>query len=398
MAHKRHVINKLSAAFCKTAPPGKHIDGGTLCLYVRPSGSKSWVQSLVIRGKRREMGLGGFPLVSLAEARQIAFDNRKVARAGGDPRTAKAKPVPTFREAMEAVIKIQSGGWRGGSKSALHWRASLKSYASPILDKPVSEISTADVLALLVPIWQKKRETAGRVRQRIGAVMRWAIAQGHRNNNPAGEAIGSVLPKNRVQKVHMRALPYAEVADAIRTVQDSNSRVFTKLLFEFIVLTAARSGEARGAKWKEFDLDNALWSVPGERMKGGRVHRVPLSGRVLEVLAEAKAQADKLGIDCDLVFPSGSGEVMTDGALSKMLRRLGVQGVPHGCRSSFRDFASERTNTPVAVMEASLAHANKNQVEAAYARSDLFERRQKLMNQWAQYLNSEQGKVIRLHG
>ena len=236
------------------------------------------------------------------------------------------------------------------------------------------------------------------MRQRIGVVMKWAIAQGHRVDNPAGDAIGAVLPKNQVRKEHLSALPYTEVADAIRTVQNSNSRLFTKLLFEFIVLTAARSGEARGAKWKEFNFDKATWTIPAERMKMQREHRVPLSGRALSILAEAKAQADKLGTNRDLVFPSVSGNIMSDNTLSRLLLKLGVQAVPHGFRSSFRDWASERTNAPHAVMEAALAHANKNQVEAAYARSDLFERRQKLMDQWAQYLTSEQGKVVRLHG
>ena len=161
MARKKQVIHKLSATFCKTAPPGKFPDGGTLYLYVRPSGARSFIQQLTIHGKRRELGLGSYPHVSLAEARQIAFDNRKVARSGGDPRAAKAKPVPTFREAADAVIKIQSGGWRDGGKSAAQWRTSLDRYAGSIMDKRVSDISSADVLALLLPIWQKKRVYGG---------------------------------------------------------------------------------------------------------------------------------------------------------------------------------------------------------------------------------------------
>ena len=344
-----------------------------------------------MHGRRRDLGLGGFPYVSLAEARQQAFDYRKLARAGGDPMALKGRPdVPTFAEAAETVIGIHAAGWRDGGKSEGQWRASLRDYATPRLGRQrVDEITTADVMAVLVPIWHEKRVTAQRVRQRIGAIMRWAVAQGYRGDNPAGEAIGAALPRNSGVKTHHRALPHGEVAAAIEAVRESGAPASAKLAFEFLVLSACRSGEVRGARWQEIDLEAAVWTVPALRTKAGREHRVPLSTRALGVLDEARARADGSG----LVFPSSTGRALSNATLSKLLRDLNVDGVPHGFRSSFRDWAAEQTDTPHAVMEAALAHTNPNQVEAAYARSDLFQKRRKLMEQWAGYLAQGRSKV-----
>ncbi len=406
MAH----IHKLSAAFVRTVNrPGKYGDGNCLYLFVKKTGGRSWIQQLVIHGKRRELGLGGYPLVSLAEARAKAFDNRKLARGGGDPLALKRKPnIPTFAVAVESVITIHEGNWNDG-RTADQWRASLRDYAMPKLGwMRVDQVTMADVMAVLQTptknlngktgsLWNTKRETARRVRQRIGAVMKWSIAQGFRTDNPAGDALGAALPRNGVIKKHQRALPYDQVAAALATVRASSSGKVAVLAFEFLVLTACRSAEIRLAQWDEIDLDAACWTIPAERMKAKREHRVPLSPRAVEILTEARKLDDGFG----LVFPSPRGKPgkpITSKTLLDICTRSGIDAVPHGFRSSFRDWASERTNTPHAVMEASLAHANKNQVEAAYARSDLFERRHKLMNQWAQYLTSEHGKVVRLHG
>ena len=378
--------SKLTAAFVRTiSRPGKYGDQHGLILRVMPSASKQWVWRGTVRGKRTDLGLGGWPYVSLAEARQAAFDHRKLARAGGDPLALKRRPdVPTFAEAVEQVIGIHEPNWKDGARSADIWRSSLGRYAMPRLGrKRVSDIDTADVLAVLVPVWSEKRETAKRVQQRIGAVMKWAVAQGYRNDNPAGDAIGAALPKNGVAHNHMRALPHGEVAGAVAKIHGSAAWAGTKLALEFLVLTAARSGEVRGAEWSEIDLKAGTWTVQGERMKMGKPHRVPLSARALAVLEQARQLSDGSG----LIFPSltGRGRI-SDNTLSKLCRENGVGCVPHGFRSSFREWAAECSDAPREVSELALAHVNADRVEAAYMRSDLFDRRRELMQAWADYL------------
>ena len=245
------------------------------------------------------------------------------------------------------------------------------------------------MLALL-PIWTRKHETARKLRRRIGAVMKWAIAQGYRGDNPAGEAITAALPKRSAPVRHMRALPHGEVAGALAAVRASRAWAATKLAFEFVVLTATRSGEVRLATWDEFNLPALAWTIPTERMRAQREHRVPLCARAVEVLHEAKL----LGNGTGLVFPSIRGKALSDMTLSKLVKEQGIAAVPHGFRSSFRDWAAERTNHPREVVEAALAHVVGNQTEAAYARSDLFERRRRLMDDWAAYLAGERGQVI----
>ena len=234
-----------------------------------------------------------------------------------------------------------------------------------------------------MPIWSTKRETARRVRQRIGAVMKWAVAQGYREDNPAGDAISAALPKNSVRRQHQKALPHGQVAEALGRVRASRAHRATALAFEFLVLTACRSGEVRGARWDEVSDDAATWTVPPERMKAKLEHRVPLSVRAVAVFDEARGLADKSG----LVFPSPTGRVLSDSTLSKLLRELGIGAVPHGFRSSFRDWAAERTDVPREVCELALAHVNSDRVEA-YRRSDLFVKRRKLMEDWAAYLTT----------
>jgi len=246
----------------------------------------------------------------------------------------------------------------------------------------VDRIKAPDVMRVLLPIWNEKRVTARRVRQRISAVMLWAIAQGYREDNPAGAAVGAALPKNGVRPQHLAALPYAEVAGAIATVRGSGAYPATGLAFEFLVLTACRSGEVRGARWEEVDLEAREWRIPAARMKTNREHRVPLSSRALAVLEEAQALADGSGV----VFPSERGRALDGAAIVKLVRDLGIGAVPHGFRSSFRDWAAECTDAPREVCELALAHVNSDRVEAAYRRTDLFERRRALMEQWAAFL------------
>ena len=380
----RHPENALSAAFVRAVgEAGRYCDGQGLYLQVDPSGNRRWIQRLLIGGRRRELGLGGFPLVSLKEARTQAFANRKVARAGGDPLADKrrAKGTPTFAEAAAFVVEQKRSGWRN-PKHAQDWPASLERFVFPRFGpRPVSEVTSADVLGVLAPIWHEKPETARRVRHRIGAVMQWAVAMEYRPDNPC-DRIAATLGRQRRVVRHMRALPHVEVAEAVATIRASGATTAAKLAFEFLVLTAARSGEVRLARWDEIDLDAEVWTLPAERTKANREHRVPLSCRAAEVLRAARA----LRNGGNLVFPSPRGKPLSDMTLSKLLKEQGVQAVPHGFRSSFRDWAAEETNHPREVVEAALAHRVKDKVEAAYARSTLFERRRRLMADWGAYL------------
>ena len=380
-----HPDKALSAAFVRTAPPGRHVDGNGLCLFVQPSGTRSWVQRLVIRGRRRELGLGAAALVSLAEARELALANRKLARSGGDPLADKRRVqgVPTFAEAARRVVEQKQAGWRGRWHTQ-NWVRSLERYAFPrIGERPVSEVNSADVLEILTPIWHVKAETARAVRQRIRAVLEWAVAMELRADNPCDRVLPVLGPQSDIVQ-HRRALPHKDVAAAIETVRASASVApAIKLAFEFLVLTAARSGEVRLATWDEIDTRGHVWTIPATRMKAKREHRVPLCRRAAEILEAART----LGDGKSLVFPMRSGKPISMSTLPKMLQYVGIPAVAHGFRSSFRDWAAEETDHPREVIEAALAHVVQNKVEAAYARSDLFERRRRLMSDWAAYLD-----------
>ena len=370
---------RLTAAFVKHAAPGRHYDEHGLILRVKPTGSKQWIWRGTVRGRRVDLGLGGYPYTSLAEARQVAFEYKRLARAGGDPRALKTT-APTFEDALEKVLEIHREAWRPGSKSEAQWRASLTTYAFPRIGrKRVDRITTGDVMAVLLPIWNTKRETARRVRQRIGAVMKWAVAQGYREDNPAGDAIGAALPKNGGRVRHFRALPHREVGAALATVEASDAWIGTKLAFRWLVLTATRSGETRLAKWTEIDGDT--WTIPGRRTKSGRPHRVPLAPAALRVLNEAREIADGSG----LVFPSVTGRPLSAMTLTKLLRENGVQAVPHGFRTSFRTWCGDTAVAPE-VAERALAHAVRDKVQAAYDRGTLYARRCRVMSEWADYL------------
>ena len=389
----RHPIQQLTAQQVKRiTEPGRYFDGLGLYLNVSDTGAKSWVQRLMIQGKPREVGHGGYPLVGLAEARQMAFNFKKSARADGDPLAERHQDrgVPTFAEAAAAVLELNRPSWRN-EKHAAQWQSTLETYAFPRLgNRSVDAITTADILAVLTPIWHEKPETARRVRQRLNTVMQWTVAQGYRQSNPAGDAISRALPKRSARVTHMRSLPYPEVATAVAKVQSSNATASAKLAFELLVLTATRSGEIRGARWEEIDLDGRIWTVPAERMKAGVEHRVPLSDRAAAILKEAGPRAD------GLVFPSINGRMLSDNTLSKLLRENEIPAVPHGFRSSFRDWAAERTNTPHHVMEQALAHTIPNHAERAYARSDLFDKRRRLMDSWSAYLSKQTANVTRI--
>ena len=267
---------------------GKHADGNGLYLFVQPSGTRSWIQRLIIRGRRRELGLGSVALVSLAEAREKALANRKLAREGGDPLAEKrrAQGVPSFAEAAARVLQQKQAGWRS-STYPRDWLSSLERYAFPRIGKmPVSEVTSADVLEILTPIWHLKAVMARCVQQRMRAVLEWAVAMEFRLDNPCDRVVPVLGAQHDVVQ-HMRALPHREVPAAIETIRASNARPVVKLAFEFLVLTAALSGEVRGAVWTEIDRDEGVWTIPATRMKAKREHRVPLCRRAMEILDAA---------------------------------------------------------------------------------------------------------------
>jgi integrase len=386
----RHQEKRLTALSIRSfGEPGFYGDGNGLYLKVDASGAKRWVQRVVINGKRQDIGLGSASLVSLAEARETALQQRKLARSGGDPLEAKRRSaaILTFEEASKKVHDLSKPTWRN-EKHGQQWINTLTTYAFPAMGrKAINAITSADVLAVLSPIWNSHPETARRLKQRIGSVMKWAMAQGWRPDNPA-DTIAKALPKHDRSKVeHRKALPYDKVADALRRVRDSDAGMATKLAFEFLVLTATRSGETRLARWGEFDLDRAEWVIPGARMKAKKPHRVPLSPRAIEILKQAKA----LQLDGnDLVFPGTKmGKPLSDMTLSTLTKELGIAAVPHGFRSSFRDWAGEQTAHPREVIEFALAHVIKDKAEAAYARSDLFQKRRALMDDWSTFLQRQ---------
>ena len=376
--------------------PGRFGDGrgsAGLSLLVKKTAngriSRSWSQRIRINGKLTNRGLGSYPEITLAHARKLAVENKRAVAEGRDP--FDSGRVPFFRDALERVIEIQRGGWRGNTKTEASWRSTMAAYVLPKLGRRlVDHISSADVMGVLLPIWTSKPETARRVRRRIAAVMKWSQARGHRGENPV-EAIGAALPKQNGGKAHMRALPHAEVAGAIAKVRTSGAWIGTKLALEFLILTAARSGEVRAAAWSEIDPERREWNIPGGKTKSGRPFRVPLSGPAMTVLAKAEKIRDGSG----LVFPSVRGLELSDNTLSKLFRDNGIQAVPHGFRSSFRSWASDSGQSRD-LAEAALSHAVGDQTERAYARSDMFERRRRVMNDWAAYLTERQAKVIRL--
>ena len=367
---------------------GMHGDGAGLYLRVQRGGSRSWIFRATVAGRRKEIGLGPHPTISLAKARERAMAARVTIAEGRDPLVEKRKAtVPTFEEAARKAHEINKPRWKSG-KHVASWLQILERYAFPILaNTRLNEIERENVLRVLTPIWGAKPETARRVRQRIRTVLTWGQAHGFIVHNMAGEAIDGALPvMPRITNGHHRALPYAEVAEAVQKIRDTSSAVAIRLCLEFLILTAARSGETRGATWSEIDAENRLWIVPAARMKAGAEHRVPLSDAALAVLESAREISD----GSDLIFPSPlrAGHILSGSTFMKVLRSAGLDNktTTHGLRTTFRVWASEKTTTPWAVMELALAHSAGSNVERAYARSDLLDQRRDLMNAWASFI------------
>ena len=379
-------INRLNArAVATISRRGRHADGGGLYLSISPNGGRRWVFLFRWHGKPTEIGLGSARDVKLARARELAAQSRAKLAEGINPKDAARRPLEgaAFGDCADRVIEAMRPSWRN-SKHAAQWVTTLRDYAAPLRRLPVDKITTDDVLSVLKPLWNDKPETASRLRGRIERVLDAANAQGLRSGeNPARWRghLDQLLPKRqRLTRRHHAAMPYAEVPAFMGALRSSDAT--TARALEFAILTAARSGEVLGARWGEFDLDGAIWTVPAGRMKGGREHRVPLSKRVLEIV-----NAMHEGRNGEFVFPGQkAGKQLSAIALGMVLLRMKIEDATvHGFRSAFRDWAAECTNFTNEVCEAALAHVIKNKAEAAYRRGDLFEKRSKLMEAWAGY-------------
>lgn len=393
----RKLSNALTPLAVKNAKPGRHADGGGLHLLVKESGARSWVYRFMLKGKARDVGLGaaGPGGVSLAEARDLAAALRLKVKAGTDPLAERQQQAAeadaaaqrattagiTFKAVAERYIAANEGGWRN-DKHRQQWRNTLANYVYPVLgDLPVGDIGTAHILQILEAIWTEKPETASRVRGRIETVLDAAKARGYRDgDNPARWRghIAQLLPaRSRLTRGHHRAMPYADVPAFMAKLRDRQAT--SALALEFVILTAARTNEVLGANWAEVDLDKGLWTIPGARMKAGKEHRVPLSPRAVEILQAVKP------LGRTSLFPSGVGGKLSSMAMTMLLRRMDADCTVHGFRSSFRDWAAECTAYAHEVCEMALAHTIGNKSEAAYRRGDMFEKRRRLMADWAVY-------------
>lgn len=393
MARRKHRLTARAVATITRA--GFHADGGGLYLQVAPGGGRSWVYRFQRQGRARWMGLGSVDLVSLQDARQKALDARRLILEGKDPidarQAARQADLGTvrFREAAHRYIDAHKAGWRS-EKHAAQWTSTLKTYVFPLFGNvAVGAVDTGLILKALEPIWTKKPETASRVRGRIEAVLDWAAARGYRQgDNPARWRghLQSLLPRTeRLKRVrHHPTLPYVQAAAFMIDLRGQGGVAARAL--ELAILTGARTGEVIGAIWDEFDLVTAAWVVPADRMKGGREHRVPLSDAAIEILEAMAKEHGREGF----VFPGArKGNPLSNMAMLAVLKRMGRADLTvHGFRSTLRDWAAERTAYPREVCEMALAHAIGDRVEAAYRRGDLFEKRRRLMAEWARFCDS----------
>ncbi|XVJ70711.1 MAG: integrase arm-type DNA-binding domain-containing protein [Rhizobacter sp.] len=393
MARKAKELGPLAVG--RLNQPGLHFVGGVagLAMQVSASGARSWVLRIQIGDKRRDMGLGGFPDVPLANAREAARVARAKVKEGIDPianaRAARSAlkaeqaAAKTFKTCALAYIEAHEAGWRN-AKHAQQWRNTLDTYAYPVIGNLlVRDVGLPQVLSVLEPIWKKKTETASRLRGRLEAILDWATTRGYRTGlNPARWKghLDTLLPAARTvaQAGHHSALPVHQMSTLMKALRQQ-SGMGAKAL-EFTILTAARSGETRGARWSEINLETATWTIPADRMKAGKEHRVPLPKAALNILSTLPRTDNET-----LVFASPRGGMLSDMSLTAVLRRMNINAVPHGFRSTFRDWCAEHTNHPREVAEMALAHAIGDKVEAAYRRGDLFEKRRQLMREWAEF-------------
>ncbi len=402
---KRKFLRLSTRAVIAKKTPGYYPDGGGLYLQVSESGSKSWIFRFALNGKERQMGLGPFHTITLADARIAATDCRKLLLRQIDPIDARdadktrqalqdARSI-TFAECAAAYIRAHRSDWKN-KKHADQWTTTIETYCTPIIGAlPVADVDTSVVVKVLEPIWTAIPETASRLRGRIESVLDWARVSGYRaGDNPARWRghLDNVLPalKKKLRVKHHPALPYDQVGEFMESLRAQEGIAARALAF--LILTATRTGEVLGGKWSEFDMDAKLWTIPAERMKAGREHRVPLSAQAVAVLVDTPIMLS------DYVFPGQeASKPLSTMAMLGLLKRMGRTDLTvHGFRSTFRDWASERTNYPRDVCEAVLAHTVSDATEAAYRRGDLFEKRRRLMVEWAKHCDTikRAGKVI----
>ncbi len=380
-------MGKLNAKKVENAKPGRHIDGRGLYLLVKPSGSKSWVVRVQKDGKRRDFGIGSAADVSLADARTKADELRREVRSGVDPVVKKrqAKAVPTFKAAALACHKALKRGWT--EKHAEQWLTSLEDHAFKRLgDVRVDQVDAPMIRDMLFPIWHDIPNTARRVKQRVGVVLDYAFAEKWRSAESPTRAVTKILAPHTDKPKHYKALPYVEVPELMAKLREGPDSIGRYALM-FTILTAARSGEVRSMVWSEVGLDAAVWTVPAHKMKMRAEHMVPLSPPAVAIL---RAMAGLLpgGAD-EPVFPGRGTKPLSDMTIIRALRDAGCNVTVHGFRSSFRDWAAEEANFNDDVIEASLAHTNPSATTRAYKRTTFFEKRRKLMEAWASYLNGQ---------
>jgi len=383
---------KLTAKFVEhVTEAGKYYDQYGLFLHVRPSGAKKWLQRYTFQGRRREIGLGSAKIVSVATARKNAHQNLVLVSEGIDPIEDKKQEsvIPKFEVAARKVHEENRPTWRN-AKHAAQFITTLETYAFPVIGSlSVTEINSSHILRILSPIWVTKAETAKRVRQRLSTVFKYCVAQQWRTDDPANIAIVEALPNLKKKVQHRKSISYNDVSAFIETVLNSSAGLSTKLGLEFLILTATRSGEVRNARWDE--VNGSLWTIPAERMKAGVAHRVPLPLRCMEILEEARNISKGSGYIFEGTKPN---KPLSENTFNKLMKELGLEVHAHGFRTSFRTWTQEKTNYPREIAEAALAHSLKDKAEAAYARSDLLEKRAELMEAWAQFISTNSSDVI----
>ncbi len=391
--------NKLTALKVKKVNAvGRYADGNCLYLYVDKLGSKRWVLRLVVKGRRRDMGLGSVNLVSLEEARDLARSYRRVAREGGDPvqeRSNSKGSFVTFKEAALEVHKLNAPTWKN-KKHSDQWISSLERHVFPLIgDTAISEVTSSDILRVLSPIWVEKSDTAKKIRQRLRMVIKWAKAQGYYEGEDPVELAEQALPRIKPSGKHFKSASYQDLPEIVGQLQSSQISLPTRLALEFLILSACRTTEVLEAHWSEIDLDKRLWVIPAERMKANKLHQVPLTDRMIEILEVAGS----IKLDNGLIFPSQiNGKALSNNTLRLALqKRLAVDATIHGLRASFKDWAAETTGYANEVSEMALGHAISSKVEAAYRRGNLLTKRKQMMADWADYVAGKQNKVISLH-
>ena len=376
---------------------GWHADGNGLYLVVESSGAKRWMQRLVVQGRRRDIGLGSVNIVNLDDARETALRFRRIARSGGDPIAERRKAIGstlTFKEATLKVHSLNLPTWKN-EKHATQWLSSLDNHVFPFIGHlAIGSITSADIMTVLSKIWVEKPDTAKKIRQRLQLVMKWARAQGHFTGEDPIQIAEAALPKIKQLNNHLKSVPFDNIPSIFDQIEQSSLFLSTKLSLQFLILTACRTSEVRESTWDEIDFENKLWRIPAKRMKMNSPHNIPLSDGAMAVLKKAQ----DLRNDNPLIFPSplSNRPLSSNALLHALQKRLKIDATIHGMRSAFKDWVAETTNYPNEVSEMALAHSISNQTEAAYRRGELLGKRRSMMQDWSDFVQGTEEKVLTL--